>query len=147
MLPIRDRDLDIATTISPAARFRGDREDLIELCGNLLDNACKWARHQVRVSIGVDSADGFLLTIEDDGPGCPDADLERIAERGVRLDQATAGHGLGLAIVRDIVSSYGGELSLGRSSRLGGMLVSVSIPAGGGLRWRTPGRDKPEQAS
>ena len=143
----RDRDLDIATTISPAARYRGDREDLIELCGNLLDNACKWARHRVGVSIGSEAAGGLLLTIEDDGPGCPDADLERIAERGVRFDEARAGHGLGLAIVRDIVSSYGGELSLGRSSRLGGMLVSVSIPAGGGLRWRTPERDKPAQAS
>ncbi|MBK7766130.1 MAG: sensor histidine kinase [Sulfuritalea sp.] len=132
----RDRDLDIATTISPAARFRGDREDLIELAGNLLDNACKWARHQVGVSIGKDAMDGFLLTIEDDGPGCPDADLERIVARGVRLDEATAGHGLGLAIVRDIVSSYGGELLFGRSSRLGGMLVSVSIPVGGGVRWR-----------
>ena len=131
----RGRDLDIATTISPAARFRGDREDLIELAGNLLDNACKWAHHQVGLSIGKD-ADGFLLAIEDDGPGCADADLERIAERGVRLDEATAGHGLGLAIVRDIVSSYGGELLFGRSSRLGGMLVSVSIPVGGGVRWR-----------
>ena len=141
------RDLDIATTISPAARFQGDREDLIELCGNLLDNACKWARHQVGVSIGVDAGDGFLLDIEDDGPGCPDADLERIAKRGVRLDEATAGHGLGLAIVRDIVSSYGGELLFGRSSRLGGMLVSVSIPACGGLPTRPPDRDKPARAS
>ncbi|WP_294274277.1 sensor histidine kinase [Propionivibrio sp.] len=142
-----ERDLDIATTISPAARFRGDREDLIELAGNLLDNACKWASRQVGVSIGVDATDGFLLTIEDDGPGCADQDLERIAERGVRLDEARAGHGLGLAIVRDIVSSYGGELSLGRSSRLGGMLVSVSIPTVGGLGWRAPDQEKLPLAS
>lgn len=142
-----DRDIDIATTISPAARFRGDREDLIELCGNLLDNACKWARHQVGMSIGMDAAVGFLLAIEDDGPGCADADLERIAQRGVRFDEARAGHGLGLAIVRDIVSSYGGELLFGRSSRLGGMLVTVSIPAGGSFGWRAPDQDKPVRTS
>lgn len=95
----------------------------------------------------MDAADGFLLAIEDDGPGCADADLERIAQRGVRLDEARAGHGLGLAIVRNIVSSYGGELSLGRSSRLGGMLVSVSIPVGGGFGWRAPDQDKPARVS
>ena len=87
-------------------------------------------------------ADGFLLIIEDDGPGCPDADLERIAERGVCHDKARAGHRLGLAIVRNIVSSYGSELSLGRSSPLDGMLVSVSTPIDGGFGRRAPVRNK-----
>ncbi len=142
----RDRDLDIATTIAPAARFAGDREDLIELAGNLLDNACKWACHQIWLSVAVDATDGFLLTIEDDGPGCSDSDLLRIPEWGLRLDEATAGHGLGLAIVRNIVSSYGGELRIGRSNDLGGMLVSLSIPASGGFAWQPPDQTRPAHA-
>ncbi|CAK0749810.1 two-component system, OmpR family, sensor histidine kinase PhoQ [Gammaproteobacteria bacterium] len=121
-----DRHLDIVATTSPHAIFQGDREDFLELCGNLFDNACKWANHKVHITVLDDS--GFLLTVEDDGPGCTEADLIRIAERGVRLDESTAGHGLGLAIVRNIVSSCGGELRFDRSADLGGLFVAVSLP-------------------
>ena len=128
----RDRELAIETVLVPAPGLRCDREDLLELCGNLLDNACKWARHRVRIS--VDGSEGLRLAVEDDGPGCADDDLAKLAERGVRLDETTAGHGLGLAIVRNLVSGYGGELHFGRSPDLGGFRVSVLLGPGGGFR-------------
>jgi signal transduction histidine kinase len=123
----QDRSLEISHHVSPTARFRGDREDLLELFGNLLDNACKWARRRVEFAI-VESS-GITVSVDDDGPGCPPADIEKLAQRGVRLDESTAGHGLGLAIARDIVASYRGEMRFGRSETLGGFRVTVSIPA------------------
>ena len=123
----RDRNLDIACRVHPGIKFSGDREDLLELCGNLLDNACKWARSRVLVSVRDDHP--TVLTVEDDGPGCSPEDLSRIAQRGVRLDEATEGHGLGLAIARSIASSYGAELRFGRSQELGGFEVEVRFPA------------------
>ncbi len=122
----RERNLDIACRIDPEAAFSGDREDFMEMCGNLLDNACKWARSRVRVTVHDGGA--LALSVEDDGPGCSPGDLERIARRGVRLDEATEGHGLGLAIVDSIASSYGAELHFGRSPELGGFAVTVSFP-------------------
>jgi signal transduction histidine kinase len=71
---------------------------------------------------------GTILTIEDDGPGCSDEDLERIAQRGVRLDESTEGHGLGLAIARNVASSYGATIEFGRSETLGGFRVAVAFP-------------------
>ncbi|MGE5094670.1 MAG: ATP-binding protein [Betaproteobacteria bacterium] len=123
----RDRQLEIECRVEPSARFLGDREDLLELCGNLLDNACKWARS--RVTMSVRDGGGLALAVEDDGPGCADEDLERLARRGVRLDEETAGHGLGLSIAREIAASYGGELRLGRSQALGGFRATVTFPA------------------
>ena len=130
----RDRDLALETVLGPAPGFCCDREDLLELCGNLLDNACKWARHSVRIR--VDGSEGLRLTVEDDGPGCAEEDLAKLAARGMRLDETTAGHGLGLAIVRNLVSGYGGELSFGRSPDLGGFRVSVFLGPGGAFRPR-----------
>lgn len=123
----RDRGLDIVCRIEPGARFKGDREDLLELCGNLLDNACKWARSRVLVTARPNH--GLRLTVEDDGPGCSPEDIGRIAQRGVRLDEATEGHGLGLAIVSGIAASYGAELHFGRSRELGGFEVALHFPA------------------
>jgi signal transduction histidine kinase len=122
----RDRGLDIACRIEPAAKFAGDREDFLELCGNLMDNACKWARGRVLVT--VHNGTRVVLSVEDDGPGCSTADLERITRRGVRLDEAMEGHGLGLAIADSIVSSYDAEMHFGRSETLGGFAVTVSFP-------------------
>jgi len=124
----RDRNLDIACRVDPGIQFRGDREDLFELCGILLDNACKWARSRVLVS-ALDKQPGMVLAVEDDGPGCSPEGLRAIAQRGVRLDETTAGHGLGLAIASSIVSSYGAEMRLGRSEELGGFAATVTFPA------------------
>lgn len=121
-----DRNLDIASRIDPGIQFYGDREDLLELCGNLLDNACKWARSRVLISARKES--GLVLTVEDDGPGCAPEDLSKIARRGVRVDETVEGHGLGLAIAGDIASSYDAEMQLGRSDELGGFSVSVTFP-------------------
>jgi signal transduction histidine kinase len=123
----RERKLDIACDIEAGVTFGADREDLLELCGNLLDNACKWARSRVRVSVRQDK--GMALVVEDDGPGCSTADYDRIGRRGVRLDERTEGHGLGLAIAASIASSYGAELSFGRSEALGGFEVRVVFPS------------------
>lgn len=122
----RERRLDIECRIDPSARFLGDREDLLELCGNLLDNACKWARSKVALSVRGEGA--LTIAVEDDGPGCSEADLERLARRGVRLDEDTAGHGLGLSIARDIAASYGGRLRFGRSQALGGFQATITFP-------------------
>jgi signal transduction histidine kinase len=103
-----------------------DREDLHELAGNLIDNACKWARGRVRITVAADG-DGISLTVEDDGPGCPSGRLEELTRRGSRLDENVAGHGLGLAIVGDLAADYGGELRFGESP-LGGLRVSVRLP-------------------
>ena len=124
----RDKTLDLDYEIPPATLFPGDRDDLLELLGNLLDNACQWARS--RVCLKVMEADGWQrLIIEDDGPGCPPEQLELLTRRGVRVDESRAGHGLGLAIVTDIVEQYGGRLRLGNSPRLGGFQVEVEFPS------------------
>ncbi|HCB38475.1 MAG TPA: ATP-binding protein, partial [Gammaproteobacteria bacterium] len=96
---------------------------------NLLDNACKWARQRVEISAEMTDG-GFRLTLEDDGPGCDAAALNRISQRGTRLDEKNPGHGLGLAIAEDIVSQYAGELHFS-SSPLGGLAVAVRLPQQG----------------
>jgi len=105
--------------------LRADREDMMELIGNLLDNACKWAHDEVRLSIELQP---LTITVEDDGPGMDEPTRQRVLERGVRADESKTGHGLGLAIVSDLVTTYGGELELGRSETLGGLAVTVSLP-------------------
>ncbi len=106
-------------------RISVDREDALELVGNLLDNACKWAEREIHLAL--DARQGFYLCIEDDGPGIPSELRARLLGRGQRLDEEAPGHGLGLAIVQDIVLSYAGKLSLGESAALGGLKVEVSL--------------------
>ncbi|MFF5867341.1 sensor histidine kinase [Pseudomonas sp. NPDC012596] len=103
-----------------------DREDVLELLGNLLDNACKWADSEVRLGI-VSTADGYRLWVDDDGPGIPESQRLQVLERGSRLDEQVEGHGLGLGIVRDIVDAWGGRLAL-LESPLGGLRVSIELP-------------------
>ena len=103
-----------------------DRQDMLELIGNLLDNAVKWCASQVVVNIR--KADGVLIDVEDDGPGCSPETLGRLTGRGVRLDESVAGHGLGLSIVKDIVDTYDGRLTLAPSQSLGGLRASVFLP-------------------
>ena len=123
----RRRGLDLQVVVAPEVTFRGDREDLLELFGNLLDNAAKWARG--RVVLRVDPVPGLSFTVEDDGPGVPAEEIGQIAARGVRLDEAVPGHGIGLAVCRDIVEQYGGTLDFSPSEALGGLRVAVRLPA------------------
>ena len=104
-----------------------DREDMLELLGNLLDNACKWARERVRARLHVE-AGTLVLLVEDDGPGCSEDAIADITERGVRLDEEVGGHGLGLAIVKEIVAGYQGVLGFDREGELGGLRVDVRLP-------------------
>ncbi|OQX15643.1 MAG: hypothetical protein BWK73_06395 [Thiothrix lacustris] len=114
--------LEIAPTIT---RF-GDREDMLELLGNLLDNACKWAQAEVRCQIS-SVARKVQISVEDDGNGRTEAELRQMAARGVRLDESVEGHGLGLSICKDITNLYGGTLVFERSTRLGGLRVTVTF--------------------
>jgi two-component system sensor histidine kinase PhoQ len=125
------KDLSLELAIAPATMFIGDRGDLTELLGNLLDNACKWCRSRVRLTAGSDDSAGprqrLTLVVEDDGAGISADDRARVLERGVRADQNVPGHGLGLAMVHDTVDLYGGQLSID-SSPLGGARFSLRLP-------------------
>ena len=105
----------------------GDRQDLEEMLGNLMDNACKWAGSRVRVT-GAREGKNIVLTIDDDGPGIPEESREDVLKRGKRLDEATPGSGLGLDIVLELAELYHGGLSL-RASDLGGLSVRLHLPA------------------
>lgn len=121
------RGIEIALDCPMSTAFRGERQDLEEMAGNLIDNACKWAKSRVAV---VASRDGamLLIKVEDDGPGLSAEDRERALVRGERLDESVPGSGLGLAIVRDIAQLYGGELTLSDAA-LGGLLATLKLPA------------------
>ena len=107
--------------------FRGERQDLEEMLGNLIDNACKWARTTVRVSV-VSAAPHIVVTVDDDGPGLTADEREAAFRRGRRLDEAVPGSGLGLSIVKDVAELYGGEVALADSD-LGGLRAILKIPA------------------
>ena len=107
--------------------FRGERQDLEEMAGNLIDNASKWAHSRVTVLATRDGAK-FTLKVGDDGDGLDEEDRSRVGERGERLDESVPGTGLGLAIVRDVAKLYGGDLELGESA-LGGFEAKVTLPA------------------
>ena len=107
--------------------FAGEREDLEEIVGNLLENAMKWARSMVAVSLAPDDGAGrFAISIEDDGPGIPEEKAREALKRGRRLDETKPGTGLGLAIVTDLVNEYNGVLQLERSA-LGGLKAVVEL--------------------
>ena len=106
--------------------FRGDEQDLQEMAGNLLDNA-KWAARRLCVTAARDGEGMLLIHIDDDGPGIPEDERERIFERGTRLDEQRPGSGLGLDIARDLARSYGGDVLAGESP-LGGLRVTLRLP-------------------
>ncbi len=125
----KDKEPRIGIDVAEGAAFRGDSGDFLELAGNLLDNACKWSRKEVaiRVRPAGGKGNGFQMTVTDDGSGIPEADAERLLERGMRLDENAPGHGIGLAVVREIATSYGGTVDIGRSDQ-GGARITVTIP-------------------
>jgi two-component system sensor histidine kinase PhoQ len=113
------RNLTIEYHPNKQARFKGDEADLTEMLGNVLDNACKAAK--TRVTLTLKQQDNQLwMTIEDDGEGIPEEKQQHIFERGIRADTYAQGHGIGLAIVRDLVDSYHGDLTVGQSASLQG---------------------------
>ena len=123
---IHGEHLTLSARAPAGLQLPWDREDLLELLGNLLDNACKWADAEVRLSV-LETAEGFELSVEDDGPGIPEDRRKQVFSRGTRLDEQTDGHGLGLGIVRAIVEAWGGVLQL-QESEWGGLNVLIELP-------------------
>jgi signal transduction histidine kinase len=121
-----ERELTIEADVSPAHELRGRREDLDEMLGNLLDNACKWARSRVAISSSSDD-DFVLISVDDDGPGLDPFMRAEVLQRGVRADQQVRGSGLGLAIVSDLAELYGGSVTL-ETSPLGGTRARLELP-------------------
>ena len=122
-----DRGLQIDVTVPNDHFARSQREDLDEMLGNLLDNACKWAKSRVTIASAADTG-AVVITVDDDGPGLDPALHDAVLQRGVRADEAAPGSGLGLAIVRDLAELYGGSISLGRST-LGGVRARLQLPS------------------
>ncbi len=122
-----DRDVRIDVHCQPEARFPGPEADLMELLGNLLDNAAKWAASRIRLTVDQHQGRQLTLVVEDDGPGIPDTLRAQVLERGIRGDQSRPGQGLGLAVVRDLVNDYEGDLTISQSP-LGGASLRVRLP-------------------
>jgi len=129
----RDRALAIEVKADPNARFRGERQDLEEMAGNLVDNACKWAASRVFIEVLVERPAGpglsptLRLIVDDDGRGLSAAERAQVSRRGQRLDESKPGSGLGLSIVVDLAALYGGSLSLG-SAPIGGLRAELVLP-------------------
>jgi two-component system, OmpR family, sensor histidine kinase PhoQ len=126
------KDLRIDVDVPAEVGFLGDRGDILELLGNVLDNACKWCHSRVAVSARLEPerepVRRLSVIVEDDGPGIAPTDRERVLERGVRASEQVPGHGLGLSIVRETVALYGGEFFLDASVALGGARVELQVP-------------------
>jgi signal transduction histidine kinase len=123
-----DRGLSIQSDVAPDHVVRAAREDLDEMLGNLIDNACKWTRSRVAVTSSQDGA-RVVITVDDDGPGLDKSMRTAVLQRGVRADEAAPGSGLGLAIVRDLAELYGGSIALD-SAPMGGVRARLELPAG-----------------
>jgi signal transduction histidine kinase len=121
-----ERGMRIEIDAPASHAFRGQREDLDEMLGNLLDNACKWARNEVKLTCFREDGQVVIL-VDDDGPGIDPSIREAIMQRGVRADEAAPGAGLGLAIVRDVAEIYGGSISL-EASPMGGARARLILP-------------------
>jgi signal transduction histidine kinase len=124
------RGLTIDVSSASDVAVRGQREDLDEMLGNLLDNACKWARTRV-VLTAREEAGIVVIDVDDDGPGLAASMRDAVLQRGVRADEAAPGTGFGLAIVRDLAALYGGSIALD-AAPLGGLRATLSLPAAQG---------------
>src|SRR5580692_1209972 len=129
-----DRGVTINLDLSDDAKFRGERQDLEEMLGNLVDNACKWAQSRVAIEVfsqqlsGPDLRRVVRITVDDDGPGLSPSQREQVARRGRRLDETKPGSGLGLSIVVELAGLYGGELKLG-TAPIGGLRAELVLPS------------------
>ncbi|MEN7343825.1 MAG: ATP-binding protein, partial [Pseudomonadota bacterium] len=129
----REKRVSAETDIETALDFFGDRGDLVEMAGNLLDNAYKWCDRRVHVTATSipgqrDDRNGIMLAITDDGAGIPAESATSVLARGRRLDEATPGSGIGLSVVAELAALYGGDVAITRSERLGGAKVVVTLP-------------------
>ncbi|MGZ5984514.1 MAG: ATP-binding protein [Caulobacteraceae bacterium] len=122
-----DRGVSIDWEADDDLVFRGERQDLLELIGNVMENACKWSRRRVRAEAQPDGPGFLKVTVEDDGPGLPEDQREAVLRRGARLDESAPGSGLGLSIVEELAKAYGGSVSLGESV-WGGLKVDLRLP-------------------
>jgi signal transduction histidine kinase len=124
-----ERGLDIEVSCTKELKFQGERQDLEEMVGNLLDNACKWARLQVRMDAQrKEGAARFIVVVDDDGPGLTEAQRAKAVKRGQRLDETKPGSGLGLSIVADLAHLYKGRFELEPSPE-GGLRARLELPA------------------
>jgi len=128
------RGIDIEVSAPAAAKFRGERQDFEEMVGNLVDNACKWARAQVSIKVDVRTASDperqamLHIVVDDDGKGLSPEERAQVSRRGKRLDESKPGSGLGLSIVVDLAALYGGRLTLD-AAPLGGLRAELTLPA------------------
>ena len=125
----RDRGIAVEVVAEPGLRFRGERPDLEEMIGNLVDNACKWAVSRVSVSVARAGDNSLRMVVDDDGRGLSVKEREQVAKRGQRLDESKPGSGLGLSIVVELAALYGGGLVLGQAP-IGGLRAELTLPAG-----------------
>jgi signal transduction histidine kinase len=130
----RERDIAIAVDVPGHARFRGEQQDLEEMIGNLVDNACKWAQSRVAIEVAADIPVGdgkskVRVIVDDDGPGLSPAEREQVALRGQRLDESKPGSGLGLSIVVELAGLYNGVLTLS-TAPIGGLRAELALPGG-----------------
>jgi signal transduction histidine kinase len=129
----RDRGIIVEARADPAARFRGERQDLEEMVGNLVDNACKWADARVSIEVTVEApaqpgaGHRMRIIVDDDGRGLSETERAQVARRGQRLDESKPGSGLGLSIVTDLASLYGGSLTLSHAP-IGGLRAELALP-------------------
>ena len=124
-----EKQIDTQLSMSDTIHCYIDREDMLELLGNLLDNAYKWAEQKILITITSDTH--INICVEDDGPGTDPEMFTQLDKRGVRLDESIPGHGFGLAIAADMVREYQGNLVFGRSIELGGFKVDIQLPING----------------
>ncbi len=123
----RDKDLDFQIDLEDGLMFRGEKRDLEEMVGNLLDNACKWTKAKISVQAGVAHDNKIKITIDDDGPGMAPDQYENVLKRGTRLDETTPGTGFGLSIANDLAKAYKGSLKLDKSP-MGGLRTILVVP-------------------
>jgi signal transduction histidine kinase len=129
-----EKGIAVTLTVQPGAKFQGEKQDLEEMLGNLLDNACKWGKGHVYVAATIEAPDAPLrrkqlkIAVEDDGPGLSAEQRAKVGKRGMRLDETKPGSGLGLSIVSDLAASYRGRLTLAASEH-GGLKAMLDLPA------------------
>ncbi|HEY2357793.1 MAG TPA: ATP-binding protein [Phenylobacterium sp.] len=126
----RDKGVDIDWDADDDLYFLGERQDLLEIAGNAIENACKWCKSRVRVRAEESGPERLRLIVEDDGQGLPPERRAEVLQRGARLDESAPGSGLGLSIIDELARAYGGALVLGDSS-LGGLRLEADLPRAG----------------